>query len=39
MRPIVSQKMPIAEAIEQILLVWAASDAEEWVNRIGFLPL
>jgi hypothetical protein len=35
---IVSQNMEIREAIEQILLVWEASEAEEWSNRIGFLP-
>jgi hypothetical protein len=30
--------MEILEAIEQILLVWEASEAEERGNRIGFLP-
>ncbi len=35
---IVSQKLDIREAIEQILLVWAASEAEEWINRVGYLP-
>jgi predicted nuclease of predicted toxin-antitoxin system len=35
---IVSQKLAIREAIEQILLVWAASEAEEWSSRIGYLP-
>ena len=36
---IVSQNLEIREAIEQILLVWAASEADEWCNRIGYLPL
>src|SRR5690242_14407725 len=36
---IVSQSLAIREAIEQILLVWTASDAEEWRDRIGFLPI
>ena len=36
---IVSQNIAIREAIEEILLVWAASDADEWGNRLGFLPL
>jgi Domain of unknown function (DUF5615) len=36
---IVSQKLDLREAIEQILLIWAASEAEEWTNQLGFLPL
>lgn len=36
---IVSQNLPIREAIEEILLVWSASEADEWRNRIGFLPI
>jgi hypothetical protein len=36
---IVSQNLPIRDAIEEILLVWAASEPGEWRNRIGFLPI
>ncbi|MDX6444261.1 MAG: hypothetical protein QOH71_1335 [Blastocatellia bacterium] len=36
---IVAQKVGINVAIEELLLVWAASDAEEWVNLIVDLPL
>jgi hypothetical protein len=36
---ILSQNVEIREAIEQILIVWAASDAHEWINRIAYLPL
>ena len=36
---IVSQKFDLREAIEQILLIWAASEAEEWINQVGYLPL
>jgi hypothetical protein len=36
---IVSQSMAIREAIEEILLVWSASEADEWLNRIAFLPI
>jgi hypothetical protein len=32
---VVSQTLDIREAIEAIILIWAASEAEEWVNRIG----
>ena len=35
---IVSQNMAVREAIEQILTIWAASEAVEWTNRIGYLP-
>jgi hypothetical protein len=33
------QKINVGEAIEQILLVWAASEMDEWVNRVAYLPL
>jgi predicted nuclease of predicted toxin-antitoxin system len=36
---IVSRKLSIEVVIEELLLVWAASSAEEWVNRIAKLPL
>lgn len=36
---IVSRKLPIEAVIEELLLIWAASSTEEWVNRIAKLPL
>lgn len=36
---IVSRKLPIEVVIGELLLIWAASNAEEWVNRIAKLPL
>jgi predicted nuclease of predicted toxin-antitoxin system len=36
---IVSQKVDHLAAIDALLLVWAASEAEEWANRICTLPL
>jgi Domain of unknown function (DUF5615) len=36
---LVPQHLPIAAAVEQILLVWAASEASEWTNRLVVLPL
>jgi hypothetical protein len=36
---IVSQDLDIGEAIEEILLIWAATQAEEWFEQIGFLPV
>jgi hypothetical protein len=34
----ISQKTSVAEAIESLLLVWLASEPDEWVNRICRLP-
>ena len=36
---IVPQDLDIGLAIEDLLIIWAASEAEEWRNTIGFLPL
>ncbi len=36
---IISQKVDPFAAIEARLLVWTASEAEEWANRICTLPL
>jgi hypothetical protein len=36
---IVSQKMPGAQAAEELFLIWYASESEESVNRIRSLPL
>ncbi len=36
---IVSQSLPMQEAIDSLILIWTASSAEEWVNRILFLPI
>ena len=32
-------RVPIALAIEELLLIWAASEAEEWINRLIWIPL
>ena len=29
----------IAAAIEEIVLIWSASDHEEWINRLLWIPL
>ena len=36
---IIPQKLPIRAAREDLLLIWTASEAEEWHNRIQVLPL
>jgi hypothetical protein len=35
---LVRQRAPLAEVIEARLLVWAASDADEWKNRVVEIP-
>jgi predicted nuclease of predicted toxin-antitoxin system len=36
---IVSRKLTTEVVIEELLLIWAVSNAQEWVNRIAKLPL
>ena len=36
---IVSQKTDLLSAIEGLLLVWAATEPEEWVNKICTIPI
>jgi hypothetical protein len=36
---IISRKLEIEMVIEELLLIWAVSSAEEWINRIAKLPL
>ncbi len=36
---LVPQRLPVADAIEELVLIWAASDAQEWANRIVVVPL
>ena len=35
---LVSQYAPIGEVIDDLVLIWAASDADEWTNRILDIP-
>jgi hypothetical protein len=36
---LVPQYMPVGEAIAELVLIWGASDAREWQDRIGTIPL
>jgi hypothetical protein len=36
---LVPQALDIGAAIEDLLIIWAASDADEWRNQLGFVPL
>jgi Domain of unknown function (DUF5615) len=33
------QRTPVSPIIESLLLIWAASEAEEWAAQVEFLPL
>lgn len=35
---LIKQRAPVATAIEELILVWAASEMEEWQNQVQFLP-
>src|SRR4051812_29279901 len=36
---LIREKTPIVVAIEELMLVWSASEAEEWANRLAWIPL
>jgi len=36
---LISQNLSIIQAVEDLNLIWEASEAEEWVNRLDSLPL
>ncbi len=36
---LVPQRVAVGEAIEELVLIWNASDAHEWQNRILRIPL
>lgn len=36
---IVPQKLPIVNVVETLILIWAATEAEKWINKIRSLPL
>jgi predicted nuclease of predicted toxin-antitoxin system len=36
---LIRQRVSVARAIDELLLVWTASEAEEWAGVVRFLPL
>ena len=36
---IVSQSLPVAAVVEDLLLIHAATEAKDWINRLGYLPV
>jgi len=36
---VVSQSLPVREAVDDLILIWTATRPEEWINWIVYLPL
>jgi hypothetical protein len=36
---VVSQRLRVTQVVEDLLLIWSATEADEWINRIYVLPL
>jgi hypothetical protein len=36
---LIPQSLPRRQVVEDLLLIWGAMEAEEWINRIMSLPL
>ena len=36
---VIPQSLSVAAAVEELILIWSATEAKEWVNRISILPL
>ncbi len=36
---LIPQSIDIGRAIDELLLIWLASEASEWANRLEWLPL
>jgi len=36
---IVRQRTPIGPAINDLLMIWAASEADEWISMVEFVPM
>ena len=36
---VIPQHLPVSVAVDDRLVIWAATSAEDWTNRICYLPL
>ncbi len=36
---VVPQHLPLRQVAEDLILIWTATEADEWTNRIAFLPI
>jgi hypothetical protein len=35
---LIRQDLPVGQAVDGLLLIWEASEADEWVNRVCVVP-
>ncbi|MEO6165593.1 MAG: DUF5615 family PIN-like protein [Candidatus Binatia bacterium] len=36
---VIPQHLSIATVVEDLRLIWSLTEAEEWINRVSYLPL
>ena len=36
---LIAQDFPLRQVVEDLILIWEASEAEEWINRLDIIPL
>jgi hypothetical protein len=36
---VIPQHLSIATVVEDLTMIWSITEAEEWINRVSFLPL
>jgi hypothetical protein len=36
---VVPQSLSVREVVDALILIWAATQSEEWINRIAYLPI
>ena len=36
---VIPQHLSIATVVEDLTMIWSITEAEEWINRVGYLPL
>ena len=36
---VIPQHLPVSVAVDELLLIWSATSAGDWANRICYLPL
>jgi hypothetical protein len=36
---VVPQHLPVRDAADDLILIWTATNAEEWIDRLAFLPI
>lgn len=36
---LIPPSLPLASAVDDLLLIWSTMDAEEWINLMWYLPL